>query len=92
MTLRATVRDDRASIFTPCTYEIEDCSYLGSHGRPEPSELASYRGKFTEQAGEGERVEVRGTFERVEYGDRTTYRVMLGDREDYLVPLCILDR
>jgi predicted nucleotidyltransferase len=92
VTLRATVKNDRASIFTPCTYEIEECSYLGSHGWPEPSELASYRGKFTEQAGEGERVEVRGTLERVDYGDRTTQRVMLGGRGDYLVPLYILDR
>ena len=92
VTLRATVKDDRASIFTPCTYEIEDCINLGSHGRPEPSELTSYRGKFTEQAEEGERVEVRGTLERVDYGDRTTYRVMLGGRGDYLVPLYILDR
>ena len=90
--LRATVKDDRFSINTPCTYEIDDCSYVGSCGWPEPSELVSFRGKFTEQAGEGERVEVKGTIEEVDYADRTVHRVMLGGRGDYLVPVALLDR
>ncbi|TET73017.1 hypothetical protein E3J39_01075 [Candidatus Bathyarchaeota archaeon] len=90
--LRATVKDDRFSIYTPCTYTIDDCSYIGPCGWPEPSELVSLRGKFTEQVGEGERVEVKGTLEEVDYADRTVHRVMLGGRGDYLVPMSLLDR
>jgi predicted nucleotidyltransferase len=90
--LRATVKDVRFSIYTPCTYEIDDCSYVGSYIWPEPSELVSFRGKFTEQVGEGERVEVKGTIEEVDYADRTVHRVMLGGRGDYIVPVALLDQ
>jgi predicted nucleotidyltransferase len=92
VTLRATVKGSGASIFTPCTYEIDDCSYRGSYDWSEPSELVSFRGKFTEQVGEGDRVEANGTLERVDYGERTVYRVMLGGRGDYLVPITLLNR
>ena len=90
--LRATVKESGASIYTPCTYEIDECLYRGSHDWPNPSQLVSFRGKFTEQAGDGDRVETRGNLEKVEYSDRTAYRVMLGDRGDYLVPITLLDR
>ncbi len=92
VTLRATVKESGASIYTPCTYEIDECSYWDSHDWPDPSQLVSFRGKFTEQAGDEDRVEVKGTLERVEYIDRTAYRVMLGSRGDYLVPITLLDR
>ena len=92
VTLRATVKESGASIYTPCTYEIDECSYRGSHDWPDPSQLVSFRGKFTEQARDGDRVEARGTLEKVEYGDRTACRVMLGSRGDYLVPVTLLDR
>lgn len=90
--LRVDVIDAEESIFTPCTYHVENCSYLApSHG-PQVAELVSYRGKFTEQVGEGEKVEVRGTVEEVVHSDRTVYRMMLGGRGDYLVPLSVLNR
>jgi len=92
VTLRATVKESGDSIYTHCTYEIDECSYRGSHEWPDPSQLVSFRGKFTEQAGDGDRVETRGTLEKVEYGDRTAYRVMLGGRGGYLVPITLLDR
>ena len=47
----------------------------------------SFRGKFTEQAKEGDVVEARGTLEEVEYSDRAIYRVILGGRGDHLVPI-----
>ena len=90
VTLRATVRESWASIYTPCAYEIDDCSHRGPHDWPHPSQLVSFRGKFTEQAGDGDRVEARGTLERVEHGDRTAHRVVLGGRGDYLVPVALL--
>ena len=92
ITLRATVRESGASINTPCTYGIDECSCRGSHDWPDPSQLVSFRGKFTEQAEVGDRVEAKGTLERVEYGDRTAYRVMLGGRGDYMVPITLLNR
>ncbi len=92
VTLRATVKESGASIYTPCTYEIDECSYRGSHDWPDPSQLVSFRGKFTEQARDGDRVEAKGTLEKVEYGDRTACRVMLGGKGDYLVPVTLLDR
>jgi len=52
----------------------------------------SYRGKFTEQAREGEVIEARGTLEKVEYRDRITHRLMMGGRGDYLIPAGMLDR
>jgi predicted nucleotidyltransferase len=90
--LRATVVDSERSIYTPCTYLVGDCSVQGEGRGPEVTRLVSYRGKFTEQAREGEVVEARGTLEEVEYRDRTTHRLMMGGRGDYLILACMLDR
>jgi len=85
--LRATVVDAEDSIFAPCTYGIEECSYHGNPELPEASQLLSYRGKFTEQARVGDRVEAKGTLEEAVFGERKIHRIMLGGRGDYLVPV-----
>jgi hypothetical protein len=90
--IRVTVVDSERSIYTPCTYLVGDCSVQGEDQKPEVTQLMSYRGKFTEQAREGEVVEARGTIEEVEYRDRTTHRLMMGGRGDYLIPAGMLDR
>lgn len=90
--LRATVVDSERSIYTPCTYLVEDCSIQGGGRGPEVTQLVSYRGKFTEQARKGEVVVARGTLEEVEYRDYTTLRLMMGGRGDYLIPSGMLDR
>jgi predicted nucleotidyltransferase len=90
--LRASVVDSGCSIYTPCTYFVENCSVQGEGRGPEVTRLVSYRGKFTEQAREGEVVEARGTLEEVECRDRTTHRLMMGGRGDYLIPAGMLDR
>lgn len=90
--LRAVVIGASDSIFTPCTYHVEDGVPLDALFRHEVSELVSFRGKFTEQAGEGDAVEARGTLEEATYTDRTIYRVVMGARGDYLVPIEFLDR
>lgn len=90
--LTATIVDTEYSIFTPCTYHIEDYSYTSRSREPEVTQLVSYRGKFTEQARKGDMVEARGTLEEVVYRDRTVYRLMLGGKSDYLVPTSITDR
>ena len=84
--LRAVVSEAGESIFTPCRYRVGECVLLGTSHDEKVSELVSFRGRFTEQARERNTVYARGTLEEVEYGDRTIHRVMLGSREDYLVP------
>jgi predicted nucleotidyltransferase len=90
--LGAVVTDAEESIFTPCTYHVEDCTYLDGALEPEVTQLVSYRGKFTEQARQGDTVEARGTVEEVTYGEETIFRLMLGSRGDYLYPMYAFDR
>ena len=90
--IRGTVVDAVNSIFTPCTYHIEDCTFVNHSMEVEVTQLVSYRGKFTEQAVDGDPVEARGTLEGVIYKDRTVHRLMLGAKSDYLVPTCLMDR
>ncbi|UCD45583.1 MAG: hypothetical protein JSV27_03610 [Candidatus Bathyarchaeota archaeon] len=90
--LRATVTRAEECIFTPCTYLLGDCEYIEPEEGPFVTQLNSYRGKFTEQASEGEVVEVYGSLEEVRSKDGILHRVMLGGRGDYLVPVSLLDR
>ena len=90
--LKATVVDAEEAILTPCTYGIEECSYQGNLKMPEASQLLSYRGKFTEQARVGERVEAKGTLEEAVFKERKVYRVVLGGPGNYLVPVGMLGR
>ena len=90
--IRGTVVDAGNSIFTPCTYHIDDCTFVNHSMEVEVTQLVSYRGKFTEQAVDGDPVEARGTLEEVQYEDRIVHRLMLGARGDYLVSTHVLDR
>lgn len=90
--LRGMVVGADDSIYTPCAYEVEACSLEGGGPDVEGGRLVSFRGKFTEQAAEGDVVEARGTLEEVVSGDLTHYRVMLGRRGDYMVPVSLVDR
>jgi hypothetical protein len=92
VTLNVKVLDAGMSIFTPCIYIVDDCSYVEPSSGPEVTQLASYRGRFTEQASEGETVKVRGSLEEITYPEETVHRVMLGDMMDYIVPAAFGDR
>ncbi len=83
VTIRARVTDASKSIFNPCIYGVTQVS--GSGGQV--TELKSYRGKFTEQAQESDMVEARGTLEKVQGKDGVYYRLMLGAKGDYLLPI-----
>lgn len=85
-TITATIKDASHSIYTPCTYKIENARI---HGKKEYDivELKSYRGKFTEQAKTGGRIRARGTLEKVTSKDSIYYRLILGGKGDYLVPV-----
>jgi predicted nucleotidyltransferase len=75
------VTNSSCGIYNPCIYKVEPVETDWDIW-----ELKSYRGKFTEQAVEGDLVEVRGTIEEVQ-GDLGVYhRVVLGGKGDYLLP------
>jgi len=86
VTVRATVTDAEGAIYTPCLYHLYGAEAQGH----EVTELLSFRGKFTEMAVMGDVVEARGTLEVVGGGEKR-YRVVLGGRGDYLVPVRLLD-
>jgi len=79
--IEATAADASEAIFTPCAYKIKDV-------RPAVSlleEITSFRGRFCEQAGEGERVLARGKLERVVTKEgKTCHRLLLGGPGDFM--------
>ncbi|MFH2112748.1 MAG: hypothetical protein ABIJ47_15985 [Candidatus Bathyarchaeota archaeon] len=87
VTLKARVADSSGSIYTPCTYRVDEVETLSDPIQGEITELVSYRGKFTEQAEAGDWVRVRGTLEEVQGPDGAHFRVILGGEGDYLLPL-----
>jgi predicted nucleotidyltransferase len=89
---RAEITDAEESIFTPCTYHIESHPHVEGATKYDITRLVSYRGKFTEQAREGDVVEARGNVEEVAYRHGTKFRLMLGGRGDYLFPIRPSDR
>jgi len=86
VTVRATVADGEGWIYTPCLYRVDGAMAQGHV----VTELLSFRGKFTEMAVEGDVVEARGALEEVGGGEKR-YRVVLGGKGDYLVPVRLLD-
>jgi predicted nucleotidyltransferase len=89
--LTATIVEAKNSIFTPCVYQIEGCKYQDSN-MPTATTLLSYRGKFTEQAKEGDIIIAHGTLEEVKTNKGIEHRIVLGGIGDYLVPLNLLNR
>jgi hypothetical protein len=77
-TVHAMISDDTESIFTPCTYRLDDATGAGKIRAP--TQIVSFRGRFCEQAHTGERILARGTLEKVmdEHGDE--YRLVIGEK------------
>jgi predicted nucleotidyltransferase len=84
-TIKARIFDASRSIYNPCIYRVTQIS--GDTENIMVSELKSYRGKFTEQAQEGDMVEARGILEEVHGEDAIYHRLILGGSGDYLLPL-----
>jgi predicted nucleotidyltransferase len=78
--IKAKVVDDSEMIFTPCCYRIEDVKVVDG-ARVEPiEEIVSFRGRFCEQARNGETVIAQGKVEQVQKpGEREHYRLLLGN-------------
>jgi predicted nucleotidyltransferase len=86
VTARALVTDDGDAIFTPCRYTVEDVAFLQGEAVADLRSIVSFRGRFSDQARVGERIEARGTLERViSIGGSVYYRLVVGGRKgDYL--------
>ncbi|MFX1358019.1 MAG: hypothetical protein ACFFA8_12145 [Promethearchaeota archaeon] len=85
--IKAKIINSSDSIFTPCSYKIEPLSLLESDltfkdfNIREITEINSFRGRFSEQAKDGELVLVEGKLEKVCYRSRENYfRILLSDQ------------
>jgi predicted nucleotidyltransferase len=78
--IKATVVDASEAIFTPCTYRIENTHVLKGKNVKLISEIASFRGRFCEQAENGESVVAQGKIEQMwSRGGKESFRLLLGN-------------
>jgi predicted nucleotidyltransferase len=85
--IKAKITDSKDSIFTPCSYKIKCLKVLDTQlisnkiDVKDIYEINSFRGRFCEQAKEGETVLVEGKLEKVNYQDKEEYlRILLTDQ------------
>jgi len=84
-TITGRVLDDAENLFTPCTYPLGDVEVLAGTAAP-VTEVASFRGRFCEQAVRGEWIVAQGKLERVSRKRQIHHRLLLGnDPRDYMV-------
>lgn len=84
--IQATVTDDAEMIFTPCIYKIGDLQVLQGKNAEPIREIISFRGRFCEQARNGEEVIAHGTVESVETEKEKYFRLILGNKpSDYMI-------
>lgn len=85
--IKAKVTDDSEMIFTPCCYKIEDVKVIDGTHVQTIEEIVSFRGRFCEQAKNGETVVAQGKVERVQkLGEREHYRLLLGNKtSDHMI-------
>ncbi|MGB9135589.1 MAG: hypothetical protein WCC63_08450, partial [Candidatus Bathyarchaeia archaeon] len=90
--IKATVTNDSEAIFTPCRYSVENVRLLGGKGGEAVSEVASFRGRFCEQARTGETVIAQGKVEKVRRKDGETFlRLLLGNEPSDFMALEVID-
>ncbi len=87
-TIKARVVNDSEAIFTPCNYGVENVEVLEGPKVWPILEIASFRGRFCEQARLGDIVRARGKIEKVvREGKEPYYRLLLGgERSDFMMP------
>lgn len=85
--ITATIADDSQMIFTPCTYPIEDVETLEGKKVEPLCEIASFRGRFCEQAKKGEKIIAHGMIEHLQKtGEKDYFRLLLGNRpSDFMI-------
>jgi hypothetical protein len=86
--IQAAVADDSESIFTPCKYLIENAKVIEGPRVHPITEIASFRGRFCEQARKGESVVAQGKVEQVfdRRHDVKCFRLLLGNKpSDFMI-------
>lgn len=86
--IKATIGDDSESIFTPCKYMLEKATIIDGPRIPSITEIVSFRGRFCEQAKNGETIIAQGKVERVTDLKRHQeyFRLLIGNKpSDYMV-------
>ncbi len=80
--IEAEIIDDKESIFTPCVYAVGNVQVLEGPKIKGLTEIVSFRGRFCEQAQEGETVVAQGKVELVKDTIRNQEycRLLLGNR------------
>ena len=82
------ISDNSDSLFTPCTYKMIDARVVEGPKLTPIQEIVSFRGRFCEQANNGETIEAQGKVEQVTNKKTGTehYRLILGNKpSDYMV-------
>jgi predicted nucleotidyltransferase len=86
--IKATIADVSEAIFTPCTYKIKNVRVIEGP-KPEPiEEIASFRGRFCEQASEDEVIVAQGKIELVKNHRRNIeyFRLLFGNQpSDFMI-------
>jgi predicted nucleotidyltransferase len=79
--INATVTNDSEAIFTPCKYTVEKAKVIEGSAIQPIVEIASFRGRFCEQAKRGETVVAQGKVELVKDNKRNRkyYRLLIGN-------------
>jgi predicted nucleotidyltransferase len=86
--IKAEIGDDSEAIFTPCSYKLRNVEVLEGMRLRSIEEIASFRGRFCEQARIGEVVIAQGKVERVidNRQNREYFRLLLGNKpSDYMI-------
>ena len=78
-TMTACVVDDSESLLTPCRYLLERVRVLIGDRSCLPREVVSFRGRFVEQARNGERILARGRLESVRSRESLHHRLVVGE-------------
>ena len=90
--ITAKIADSADSLFTPCTYKLENVNVVEGPKLTPIAEIVSFRGRFCEQAENGEAVEAQGKVELVtdNKSGNEHYRLILGNKpSDYMIlPKC----
>jgi len=93
--ITAKIADSTDSLFTPCTYKVEDVKVVEGPKLQPIQEIVSFRGRFCEQAVNGEEIESQGKVELVTNNKNggEYYRLIIGNQpSDYMVLSPILTK
>ena len=86
--ITAKIADSTDSLFTPCTYKLDSVKVVEGPKLQPIQEIVSFRGRFCEQAANGEAIEAQGKVELVtdKKSGGEYYRLILGNKpSDYMV-------